>query len=182
MADPSPTPFRTASLRCPRCRLTELRPGTLRTCTTCKGSWIPEETLAEHVASMQKAPPHLPWSIATRAALPCVVCATPMDTLMLFEVAVDRCRAHGVWFDEHELAEVLLRSAEVRQEPVLENGSAITAIDVAELGVEVADVAIGAALHSSVEATIETAVEVGSSGIIEGILDVLGGIFSSIDL
>ncbi len=130
---------------------------------------------------MQAARPHLPWSVAVRSALPCVVCARPMDTLSLFEVPVDRCRAHGVWFDEHELAEVLRRSAAERVEEPRDRslGNAFDAID---LGADTVELGAAVAVETGLDAGIEAAVEVGTSGIIEGILDVLGGIFSVVDL
>lgn len=177
MAEPLTAPFRTASVHCPRCPKAALGAGPLRSCPTCHGSWVAEETLSEHVAIMQTAPPRLQWSVAMRAALPCVVCRAPMETLSLFEVAVDRCRAHGVWFDTHELAEVLHRSAQVREAEPSKLGAIADGI---ELTADAAEVAVLA--ETGVEAAVDVAVEVGTSGIVEGILDVLGGIFSAIDL
>src|SRR5688500_14717523 len=104
-------PFRLATLACPRCRA-ELSHGELRHCTACKGSWVPEEVLHAHLSTMTAdIAPRVAWEIVhERAGLPCAQCRAPMETLRLFGVVVDRCHAHGVWFDKDELAEVLHRS------------------------------------------------------------------------
>ncbi len=168
MADTAAAPYRTPSLQCPRCKVTALGTGTLRSCGACHGAWVPEETLVAHVSSMQSAPPRLHWSVAIRPALPCARCQQPMETLWLFHVAVDRCRSHGVWFDEHELAEVLRRAhaAERTEQTGVADG-----IELVGVGLDAADVGVVV-----VEAGLE------SAGVLEGILDVLGGIFSVIDL
>ena len=41
---------------------------------------------------------------------PCAECTTPMQTVDLGSVQLDRCPSHGVWFDADELA-ALLREA-----------------------------------------------------------------------
>ena len=41
---------------------------------------------------------------------PCAECKTPMQTVDLGKVQLDRCPSHGVWFDADELA-ALLREA-----------------------------------------------------------------------
>ena len=58
----------------------------------------------------QQIPPLLSWFLVDREALPCVACGEAMQTLALFDVPIDRCRGHGIWFDAEELAAVLLRS------------------------------------------------------------------------
>lgn len=108
------SPFRTSSLRCPRCR-TALAHGELGFCNGCLGVWVPEAALYERVAYMQQVTSHdqlrLPWGSELRRALPCVACRAPMQTLALFAVPIDRCGdAHGIWFDRDELGSVLLAS------------------------------------------------------------------------
>jgi hypothetical protein len=97
-----------------------------------------------------------------RIGLPCAVCKHTMETLLLFQIAVDRCHSHGVWFDKDELAEVLRRSTIKPARP----SDPGTTLAIAELAGEGA-LAVG-----------EVAVD---AGILEGVLDVLGGIFSAID-
>lgn len=148
-------PFRVATIECPRCRTT-LGDGELRHCSGCEGAWIPHETLVEHVGKMQLDEPRLAWAAATdRLGLPCPVCRHRMEPLHLFEVPVDRCHSHGVWFDKHELAEALRRSAGHVRRP---DGSRV---DSAQLAADVGD------------AGVLTAVE--------AVVDVIGGLFSALD-
>lgn len=157
--------YRTAAITCPRCRTVALSSGDMRHCTQCKGSWVPEETLHAHVSVMTgEAKPRVEWTVThKRLGLPCAVCRHTMETLLLFDIPVDRCHSHGVWFDKDELAEVLRRSTLA---PAADPGTALAIGEVAgELPLAVGEVALEAA----------------SAGIIEGVLDVLGGIFSAID-
>lgn len=166
------SPFRTQVLHCPRCPTTELTAGELRHCTTCKGAWIPEQTLAEHVGAMQvEMRPKLDWEVSKkRIGLSCASCRQTMETLLLFGVPVDRCHSHGVWFDKDELAETLRRSASHTQPtPVGNNDGAWVAADVAgEVAIDTAVVATSVAIEAT-------------PGILEGVLDVIAGIFSAID-
>ncbi|MDQ3333724.1 MAG: zf-TFIIB domain-containing protein [Myxococcota bacterium] len=157
-------PFRTAIIHCPRCRQAELTGGDMRHCMQCKGSWVPEETLHAHISAMTaEVKPRVEWTVThQRIGLPCAVCKHTMETLLLFQIAVDRCHSHGVWFDKDELAEVLRRSTIKPAQP----SDPGTTLAVAELAGEGA-LAVG-----------EVAVD---AGILEGVLDVLGGIFSAID-
>lgn len=88
-----------------------------------------------------------------------------MDTLLLFDIPVDRCQPHGVWFDKDELADVLERSASLLGGPPT--------------------VAIAPAAEDPVASSIavDFAGEVltGTSGVTEGILELLGAIVSAID-
>jgi hypothetical protein len=83
-----------------------------------------------------------------------------MEPLRLFDVPVDRCHSHGVWFDKDELAAVLQRSgAHVEPKPTAEPAKSDTsALEV------VGDVVGGVA-----------------GGIVAITLEVLGGIFELID-
>lgn len=156
-------PFRSAAIQCPRCRTEALTEGDLRHCGRCKGSWVPEEVLHAHIATMTSEPvPDVRWTVThKRLGLPCAVCKHTMETLLLFDIAVDRCHSHGVWFDKDELANVLLRSTVERKQPG-DPGVALAVGDVAgDAAIIVADAAV--------------------TGIFEGVLDVLGGIFSAID-
>jgi Zn-finger nucleic acid-binding protein len=40
----------------------------------------------------------------------CPVCDEKMDEPLVFDVPIDRCEAHGMWFDKAELARVIERS------------------------------------------------------------------------
>jgi Zn-finger nucleic acid-binding protein len=155
-------PFRTVTTQCPRCRSSQLTNGELQHCATCQGTWVSHETLSEHVSTMQvDLKPKLVWEISNaRLGLPCATCGHAMEPLRLFDVPVDRCKTHGVWFDKDELAAVLQRSgAHVEPKPTAEPAKSDTsALEV------VGDVVGGVA-----------------GGIVAITLEVLGGIFELID-
>lgn len=151
------TPFRTATLSCPRCP-TALSRGELGFCERCHGVWIPEPALRDRVSRMQDRPiPVLDWELESRNPLPCVACREPMQTLALFDVPIDRCVAHGLWFDRDELSTVLLHS---RQPAVVAAAGAVAAAETTESS-------------SSVSSSIGDGLDV-----VGGILELLGMIFS----
>jgi Zn-finger nucleic acid-binding protein len=179
MSDPS-APFRTATIDCPRCRTVALTSGELRHCTKCKGSWIPTETLAEHVSTMQaNVNPKLIWKHEAREALPCAVCRRMMETALLFDVPVDRCEAHGVWFDKDELSESLRRAGTyVEPKPATANDPSTGVVVTEGAGALVVE----GAMYGAVELAAEAggAIVEASPGVLDGILDVFGGIFGAI--
>lgn len=170
-------PFRTAPIHCPRCRSRELTNGDMRHCTTCKGSWVPEEVLHEHIVTMtSELPPAIEWKVShARLGLPCAACKHAMEALLLFDIPVDRCHSHGVWFDAGELAEVLRRST-IKPPPARPPGDG-------SAGWMAAEVAAQGGIELAAEGTVAVAEVVADAGpgILEGVLDVLGGIFSAID-
>jgi Zn-finger nucleic acid-binding protein len=159
-------PFRHATAPCPRCRKEALDPGRLQRCGTCDGAWLPEDVLADHVGRMQHALPHLAWHADERPALPCPRCRAGMEPLALFDIPVDRCRGHGVWFDAGELAEVLERSARA------ERPSDAAAAEAELARAKAADPRLAAMLEASADATGELVVE----GAIHVVLGALGAL------
>jgi Zn-finger nucleic acid-binding protein len=96
---------------CPRCPDVRLTDDTLRRCPRCHGAWLDESAIADRIArAHNQRTPDLAWATDARKALPCASCAQPMQTVKLFDVALDRCTEHGVWFDANELDEVVKRS------------------------------------------------------------------------
>jgi Zn-finger nucleic acid-binding protein len=173
-SSPPQAPYRIRSLVCPRCPGCELGTDLLARCRRCDGVWVPDEELHDRVAKMHApalahAPALLRWHPDLRSTLPCVVCAAPMETFSLYAVPVDRCRAHGVWFDVNELAAVLLRSREPVP-PTSGDGTRAWGDDACDVSA-----VIEAVVYTP--AVIETSVDV-----LEGVLDVLGAIFGAIDL
>jgi Zn-finger nucleic acid-binding protein len=89
-------------MRCPACPDVSL--GKDGHCSACKGVWLDEERVQEQAARA------LVFTGGTYSERRCPVCDEKMDEPLIFDVAIDRCAAHGMWFDKAEHAEVLHRS------------------------------------------------------------------------
>lgn len=168
--------------KCPRCRTVPLddQPW-VRHCARCTGSWISDEVLRERVAAADGVPPttDLAWRHEARAALMCAICAAPMEALIMRGIPIDRCPAHGFWFDANELAQVLALVVVVPAGAGAESDVVSDATEVAvDLSLTVADgLDIGGAAVS--DGVIEVVVNgVGFVG--EVIVEIIGGIFSSL--
>jgi Zn-finger nucleic acid-binding protein len=119
----------------------------IRHCPTCKGSWIAEATLhqrADAALGAQRGR-RLSWHVEARAALGCAICSRPMETLVVRDAPVDRCPAHGIWFDAGELAHVLApvalvpAAAAAGSTPDRGDGEVVElVVDTAEVATEVA--------------------------------------------
>ena len=81
-------------------------------CAACEGAWVREDTLLAILEQRTSTFIELPWVPRPEdsAPRPCAECTTPMQTLNLGSVALDRCAQHGVWFDANEMT-TLLRQA-----------------------------------------------------------------------
>ena len=66
--------------------------------------WLPEELLEERLAV---APVFTGGGYGERH---CPVCDETMDEPLVFDIPIDRCAAHGMWFDKAELEKVITRS------------------------------------------------------------------------
>lgn len=162
------SPFRTAPLACPRCPSSSLGAGALRTCEACQGAWVPEDALHERVSDMQADLPQLAWRhTPSRPSRPCPECRRMMIAHELFGVPVDRCRPHGVWFDGGELAEVLHRSAAHRPATAVAAAAAAGAV---------------VPVDTATASTSNVGTDLGVLDAVGGVLEILGGIFSIIDL
>jgi Zn-finger nucleic acid-binding protein len=100
--------------RCPRCGidLTDAVVGIA--CTQCRGLWIAAGDVAVMAATMQTPPIPVPLPLVDdprRELLPCPSCRESMVTRKLYDVPIDLCTKHGIWFDAHELGMVLFRAA-----------------------------------------------------------------------
>jgi ribosomal protein S27AE len=81
-------------------------------CGTCGGVLVTEAALMAAVKSVlahHDAPEQLPFEAATQPepARVCPRCAAQMTKHALYGIQIDRCEAHGVWFDKDELQSVL---------------------------------------------------------------------------
>jgi Zn-finger nucleic acid-binding protein len=92
---------------CPRCRRIALQPFATRdvevlACGNCHGLWL------DHAAASRVAQAALQDAVVAPAErLPCPVCTRTMAASRVKGVVVDRCDAHGLWFDHAELERVL---------------------------------------------------------------------------
>jgi hypothetical protein len=93
--------------------------GTRVVCARCGGGLV---TNAELESMMNELSPDderpleqrlLPGSAKARG---CPRCKIPMTPFTMYEVTIDRCAEHGVWFDGEELARVLQANGEAYAE------------------------------------------------------------------
>ena len=76
----------------------------------CGGAWLSEAKLVEMAQDRKGSMVALPWVPRSGDHRACPVCATEMLAVTLLKVELDRCAAHGVWFDAEELQKVLERA------------------------------------------------------------------------
>jgi Zn-finger nucleic acid-binding protein len=110
---PTQTPMATQG-RCPRCSTSLTTIGSLRVCLSCRGVWLTEAEISGRLR--ERCPGDsgaLEFVEGDGTALPCPACSEPMAACYLEGVPVDRCVAHGVWFDIDEL-ERTLKAARAR--------------------------------------------------------------------
>lgn len=102
-------------MNCPTCNVPLEQAGRTFKCDRCDGAWVRADVLVpllEERASLLVA---LPWQPNTEAHVrACPECASPMQTVKLGTVALDRCEPHGVWFDASELAALLKQAKSFR--------------------------------------------------------------------
>jgi Zn-finger nucleic acid-binding protein len=86
----------------------------MQVCQACKGLWLTERKIADYIRVRCPGDSgELVFVEGDGTALPCPVCSEPMAACFLEGVPVDRCDAHGVWFDVDELDRAL-KAARVR--------------------------------------------------------------------
>jgi Zn-finger nucleic acid-binding protein len=74
---------------------------------TCGGTWLSEAKLVEMAQDIKGSMVALPWEKRDGKSRACPECKTEMLTVRLGSVDLDRCTAHGIWFDADELQRVL---------------------------------------------------------------------------
>jgi Zn-finger nucleic acid-binding protein len=111
--------FRENVLTCARCgtpslELVRTLGHSFQRCTTCLGIWIELAQLACMFTDMgARARPILSEALQGRGghARRCPACEEPMEAAALLGMEVEMCGHHGIWFDNHELEDVLRRAA-----------------------------------------------------------------------
>jgi Zn-finger nucleic acid-binding protein len=104
--------YRDQKLPCPRCTGRELsfladRYG----CDACHGVFVENAALEALVADMTSKPWQMPAPVGTPGGRACPICASALGVETLEGASIDRCEAHGVWFDPDELESVLQHAA-----------------------------------------------------------------------
>jgi ribosomal protein S27AE len=95
-------------LGCPACKKPLAYWGDRWRCASCPGLFVETAALVAMVSEMVNGPWDMPALAGKAGERVCSICETPMIVEVLEGVTVDRCTdAHGVWFDEHELEQVL---------------------------------------------------------------------------
>jgi len=111
---------------CPRCQAALDPRGDRWICSQCTGLLLPEPALSQMIAEMigstvsalgwrGKVAEPQPLVLTPREAtehLTCPRCTTQMEATNLYGIEVDRCPAHGLWFDRDELEKALQRGLE----------------------------------------------------------------------
>lgn len=105
---------------CPNCGRGLDPNGRRLVCGACAGVMVPEDELRAMVAEMlvgaakaQDELPELPFEPVEFADRPktCARCPARMAKHRLYGMLVDRCEAHGVWFDDTELQAALANAS-----------------------------------------------------------------------
>jgi Zn-finger nucleic acid-binding protein len=108
---PYASPFAGRVLPCPHCRDPLDQYGDHWTCPRCSGAFVETPALEAMIAEMAHAPYELPAPAAAPGTRACPVCGEPTWAQALEGRTVERCPAHGVWFERGALSEVLARAA-----------------------------------------------------------------------
>lgn len=108
---------------CPKCAVALVEAGQTHRCEKCDGAWIAEASL---VAILEQrtatALGDLEWAPRPEdKARPCAQCQQAMQMVNLGSVELDRCAAHGVWFDADELTALLKQSKRLKTQPPIDD-------------------------------------------------------------
>lgn len=76
----------------------------------CGGAWVTEAWLVDMAEQQKGRFAKLPWEDRAGSPRACPECATPMQTVALAGIELDRCAAHGIWFDAQELPAALAKA------------------------------------------------------------------------
>jgi len=102
-------------MKCPSCAAALHLAGRTFKCDKCDGAWVKSEVVVPLLEQSASVLIELPWQPNTEDHVrACPECETPMQTVKLGTVALDRCEPHGVWFDAKELAAVLGQAKKFR--------------------------------------------------------------------
>jgi len=104
--------YRDQPLACPRCGDGELTFfGDRYACSRCAGTFVQNAAFEAMVGDMAGVPWRMPPPNSALGQRACPVCGKTMLIEEIEQLALDRCAAHGLWFDPHVLARVLERAS-----------------------------------------------------------------------
>jgi Zn-finger nucleic acid-binding protein len=104
-------------MNCPACKAPLEEAGRTHECKKCEGAWVRGEVLVPMLEQSASTLVELPWKPNVEDHVRgCPECEQAMQTVKLGTVALDRCEAHGVWFDAKELAALLGQAKKFRAE------------------------------------------------------------------
>ncbi len=115
-----PSELRELDLRCPdpACKRLPLRFEVSRwCCDDCDGLFVENAALEALVGEMAGGPWQLPPASGVPGSRRCPACEAPLSIEQIEGVTVDRCAAHGVWFDPAELEAALQHAAGIEPSP-----------------------------------------------------------------
>ena len=105
--------YRDQTLPCPACRTRELAfLGDRYACDECHGAFVETAALVALVEEMTGGPWQCPVPTGAPGPRACPICASTLVVEDLEGAPIDRCAAHGVWFDPKELETVLQHAVE----------------------------------------------------------------------
>ena len=105
--------FHGKELPCPVCTGQQLAfAGDRWTCGGCNGAFVEDKALVPMVEDITRGPWQVPAMKGAAGARKCPVCAEAMVVDKLGTVEIDRCPKDGTWFDQHELGQALIETAE----------------------------------------------------------------------
>ena len=134
---------------CPRCTTTSMHRSHTHgvwvlACGTCHGLWLDRDSCGSLSLAITREHAHAEAHVFDA---PCPICRQAMERITVRDIALERCEAHGVWFDHQELDHIVHAHATERgKEPTRsraddEEDSGMDAVDVvvvsAEVGAEV---------------------------------------------
>jgi Zn-finger nucleic acid-binding protein len=99
------------TLACPACGTELAFQGDRWSCTQCAGTFMQNDALEGLVLDITGDAWRVPTPTGSPGERACPVCSEKMIAEDLERVPIDRCAAHGLWFDARELAILLERAS-----------------------------------------------------------------------
>ncbi len=114
-------PYRDQQLSCPACNAPLREIQTRHACDRCNGMFLPLADLGRAIFEMTSLEPRFEYHDEKPGKRTCPCCRVAMTTCKLRVIledevekprpTLDRCAAHGIWFDDEELAKVFEKVA-----------------------------------------------------------------------